>query len=493
MSEDNCYIRAEEEQPRRSKSRLAVLGACILMGSGVLVYRFQLIHSYEKTWSGLQPVMSTTNSTATMLFGGSGWHPRISRAGGLGQGQGVRSIHIPIRNSQTTNSHPVLLDRHNGLDRRSPVMNSMDHTWETKQMPTYDYHSHSYPDLMRGMSVCREQSNKIVPLLEQLKTRDFFSYFPLDLMASCSFLPTQEDPCDLGKCDVEAAEDVPEKIRVRDDDEYEFELDGWTRKDMPSDFTEYFDLRRQPERNTEYNGQRIWRFIHQKICFQEGLQDLEKGGWKRDFNRAVSGMHAAVHVNIISDMGFTEEGRAEYRRRLRDEPGSIANLYFAYMLTLCAIRDLQERLVNCNYLGDGEAVRPIMQELFDSELINSPAVLVAADNLRKHAQSPEAEEWKARLRARDLYAVMNCVQCNICRMHGKVMAMGLGAAMQVLLGTDGRGGDVEGLDRVMLGALVATTIKLGTAAAFVERFREFDGEDTSKAFGADMEQVSQPA
>merc|ERR1719316_968005 len=207
------------------------------------------------------------------------------------------------------------------------------------------------------MPTCRKQNSQILPLLEQLKTRDFFSYFPFDLMSSCLYMPTSESECELGSCDVPPATSVPENLRSRDEDEYEFELDGWSRKDMPSDVTEYFDLREQPERNTGYNGQRVWRFIHQKICFQEDL-DVEENQWKRDFNRAVSGMHAAVNVQIVADIGMNDEGLVEYRRRLRDEPGAIVNLYFAYMLTLAAIHDIRERVTNCNYLGDGETVRP---------------------------------------------------------------------------------------------------------------------------------------
>ena len=42
----------------------------------------------------------------------------------------------------------------------------------------------------------------------------------------------------------------------RDEAEYEFEIDAWARWDQPSDFTQYYDLRENPERNTEYNGLR---------------------------------------------------------------------------------------------------------------------------------------------------------------------------------------------------------------------------------------------
>ena len=140
----------------------------------------------------------------------------------------------------------------------------------------------------------------------------------------------------------------------------------------------------------------------------------------------VSGMHAAVDAQILNDIGFTEEGRTEYHRRLRDEPGSIgarlraarvlqhhssththtgsllshlasarflptANLYFAYMLTLCAIYDCRERLNNCGYLGDGEAVLPSMREQGSGCIINVTSV---AGRIAAIGQSPYvASKW----------------------------------------------------------------------------------------------------
>ena len=56
-------------------------------------------------------------------------------------------------------------------------------------------------------------------------------------------------------------------------------------------------------------------------------------------------------------------GMAQYQRRLRDQPGAISNLYFAYMLTLCALHECQELLNGEDYLGDADFVRPLMQEL----------------------------------------------------------------------------------------------------------------------------------
>ena len=135
----------------------------------------------------------------------------------------------------------------------------------------------------------------------------------------------------------------------------------------------------------------------------------------------------------------------EYRRRLRDEPAAIANLHFTYMLALCAVSAARERLDGCGYLGEGPELIESIKALTASPLLTDPAVQVAASNLREHAESAECAAWKLRLRTRDLLRVMNCVQCNLCRLHGKISALGLAASLQVLLGIQGRG--EEGCNR----------------------------------------------
>jgi len=365
-------------------------------------------------------------------------------------------------------------------------------------MPTYDYRNQTFPVILAGMSRLREADGAdTLALLEQLTEKDHFSYFPVNLITPCMYFPAGDAGCMMAECEIRAARerDMPPALLSRDQEEYEFLIDGWVSKDMPSDFTEYFDLRVADSRNTGYNGLRVWRFIHTNICFQKRLMERDMG-WKRDFNRLISGMHAAVDCDILADIGLTDEGRDEYRRRLRDEPGAICNLYFAYMLTLCAIHDCRELFDNCGYLGDA-SIQPLMRSLNREPLLASIPVQDAARNLRESASTGAA--WKLRLRTRHLKLIMGCVECNICKVHGTVMVIGLASTLQVLLGDDGARDatrpdeaqpDPLKLDRVQMGSLVATAAKFGRACATVERFREFDGEDMSEAFvGARAEMV----
>jgi len=190
------------------------------------------------------------------------------------------------------------------------------HDWETSQTP-FDY-SQDADWLAEGVEVVRSQNPTMLPLLTRLRDFEFFRYFAVDLLAGCSYMPTQDEPCGLDACEIDPVDDeVPEGMRARDEDEYEFDLDAWARWDMPSDFTEYYDVTALGEGNTQYDGSRVWKFIHQKICFQKRLND-DESAWKRDFNRAISGMHSSVSAHIIADIersGDIDEARARNSAR----------------------------------------------------------------------------------------------------------------------------------------------------------------------------------
>jgi len=327
-----------------------------------------------------------------------------------------------------------------------------------------------------GVDLVRTDSARLAPHFEHIRNQTFFRYYAVDLMSSCTYMPLQESPCEMDKCDIDPAEDVPDILRERDNTEYDFRLDGWTRWDMPGDFTDYYDLTEVPERWTEYEGQKVWKFIHERICFQLRMDDPENA-WKGDFNRAVSGLHSSISAHILEDMmrqkgwGYEdEEAAAEYQRRIGGIPGAEENLHFAFMIMLCAIHAAEPRLDGCTYMGTGAQVLPSMRALNADPLLNHPEVQRAAEELRLHARSSKAKVWKARLRTRDLLGAMNCVECKLCRLHGKVAALGLASALDVLIGQEGGGGDYKKLHRVEVAALLTTAAKMAHALEVVHRF-----------------------
>lgn len=338
-----------------------------------------------------------------------------------------------------------------------------------------------------GIECVKNANSDLLPHLDTLRAQTFFRYYAVDLLSSCTYFPTVESPCEMERCDVENADEVPDDMRERDLTEHDFRLDGWVRWDMPGDFTDYYDLVRTKERYTQYDGKRVWRFIHDKIAFQKNLEDPENA-WKIDYNRALSGLHTSISAHILESMELEPEAAlAEYKRRIADVPGAVANLYFAYMLMLVAMQEAEPRLKVCTYMGTASSVLPSMIAILDHPVVTNPCVQQAAHALRQHAyQSKKAKVWKARLRTRDLLGIMNCVQCNVCRLHGKVASLGLGVCFQILLGA----GDIEDyeneiiesemaaatkntfqkLHRVEVAALITTTAKFANAVNIISKY-----------------------
>ena len=261
------------------------------------------------------------------------------------------------------------------------------------------------------------------------------------------------------------------------DSKYDITLDGWGRWDMPTH--DYYDIRECSEDYTGYDGSEVWNFIHNRICFPEYGYNADH--WKADFNKAVSGMHAVVSAQIIRGMqerirsgeGFSADERwtdpdVEFQRRLSKQgqtPQAIENMYFLSMLLLRAVALARDRVLLDQSTGCMNDIdSPTLQGLFSAPLLStgSGSVDAAAAQLQYHAtRDKESVDglWEARMRTRELLRIMNCVQCNKCRLHGKIITMGVSTALQILLGSDGRGQDPRSIQRVEIATLLTALHK----------------------------------
>jgi len=287
-------------------------------------------------------------------------------------------------------------------------------------------------------------------------------------------------------------EDVPPGIKLIDSEEHNFDLDGWARFDMPSD--DYYDTTQFPEDFTGYDGSEIWNFIHNRICFHDETisDEYDSDNWKTDFNKAVSGLHSMVSAQIISGIsdkiesgeGFEEsvewtDPQAEFKRRLSpsgETPKAIENLYFSYMLILTGAAAARDRLLqDCDSGKIDEASAASLRLVLASPLFDDPSIVVASRKLHDHAVKDEnsiTALWEARMRTRELMRIMNCVQCNKCRFHGKIAVLGLSTALQVLLGRTGDGGDPSRIHRVELAAMMTTLSKFSNAVSLIKEMQK---------------------
>eukprot|EP00581_Thalassiosira_minuscula_P032784 CAMPEP_0183785084 /NCGR_PEP_ID=MMETSP0739-20130205/66321_1 /TAXON_ID=385413 /ORGANISM="Thalassiosira miniscula, Strain CCMP1093" /LENGTH=404 /DNA_ID=CAMNT_0026029079 /DNA_START=4 /DNA_END=1218 /DNA_ORIENTATION=- len=324
----------------------------------------------------------------------------------------------------------------------------------------------------------------LAPLFDELRALPYFRLYSCDMLASCEYLPQDLFECYTESCEIYPVDDdeVPSEIKNSDFQEHQFELDGWARWDMPSD--DYYDTSLFPEDYTGYDGSEIWRFIHDRIGFHEGAMSTDEydaDDWKADFNKAVSGLHAMVSAQVIMGMQkkINHDGAidpasyewtdpsAEFERRLGPQgetPEAVENLYFTMMLLLSAVRAARERLLmDCDMgnIGDSKACQTL-RSILEHPLLDDPNIEAASHRLRQHALKDSNNLWEARMRTRDLMRIMNCVQCNKCRFHGKISTLGLSTALQLTVGHRGDGGDVTKIHRVELAALVTALGKFSS-------------------------------
>ena len=256
---------------------------------------------------------------------------------------------------------------------------------------------------------------------------------------------------------------------------------------MPSD--DYYDTTIFPEDYTGYDGSDVWKFIHDRIGFHDTSalmnDEYDADNWKADFNKAVSGLHAMVSAQVIKSMQkkIVDEGNidpnsytwtdpsVEYQRRLGpngETPEAVENLYFTMMLVLSGVRAARGRLLkDCNEgkVGDAQSCE-VLRSILNHPLLDDPSIEAASSRLIEHASKDSNNLWEARMRTRDLMRIMNCVQCNKCRFHGKISALGLSTALQLTIGDRGLGDDVDvnHIHRVELAALVTTLGKFTGSA-----------------------------
>eukprot|EP00577_Skeletonema_sp_RCC1716_P012502 CAMPEP_0113416484 /NCGR_PEP_ID=MMETSP0013_2-20120614/25139_1 /TAXON_ID=2843 ORGANISM="Skeletonema costatum, Strain 1716" /NCGR_SAMPLE_ID=MMETSP0013_2 /ASSEMBLY_ACC=CAM_ASM_000158 /LENGTH=408 /DNA_ID=CAMNT_0000303539 /DNA_START=52 /DNA_END=1275 /DNA_ORIENTATION=+ /assembly_acc=CAM_ASM_000158 len=339
--------------------------------------------------------------------------------------------------------------------------------------------------LSPGITAIDTSLPSLSPLFSSLRSLPFFRLYSCDMLASCEYIPQELFECYTESCEIYPIDDdeVPMDLKSNDFNEHEFELDGWARWDMPSD--DYYDTLQFPEDYTGYDGSEVWGFIHNRIGFHEEealvRDEYDADSWKADFNKAVSGLHAMVSAQVVRGMieKLQDTGELdpesyqwtdpveEYERRLGangETPEAVENMYFTMMLLLSGVRAARDRLLqDCDSgsIGDAEACETL-RSILTHPLMDDPNIDAASRRLKDHALRDTNNLWEARMRTRDLMRIMNCVQCNKCRFHGKISTLGLSTALQLTLGRQGMGGDVAKIHRVELAALVTTMGKFAS-------------------------------
>uniref|UniRef100_A0A0W0EXF6 Endoplasmic oxidoreductin-1 n=1 Tax=Moniliophthora roreri TaxID=221103 RepID=A0A0W0EXF6_MONRR len=303
--------------------------------------------------------------------------------------------------------------------------------------------------------------------LRDLVKAPFFRYLQMDLYRGCPFWDDNamctETTCALDSVD---EKEVPEKWRTKTlskvDPVPSYDtLVGCYYRD--SDFCYLEDpkgtnhpslLLLFPPRLTSLNSyagegaRQIWRTIYQENCFtpsslqtsltQTNNTASEQCLEERVYYKVVSGLHASVSTHICLDYlnhttGEWGPNLQCYITRVAAHPERLEYIYFNTVILLRAVARLGPHLSLYDYAdpSDSETTARLKNVLKIAQEAGKFDELSLFNGIDAQAMK---EEFKAHFR--NVSRIMDCIDCDQCRLWGKVQTMGIATALKVLFEID---------------------------------------------------------
>ena len=257
-----------------------------------------------------------------------------------------------------------------------------------------------------------------------------------------------ETPCDdknIASTEGGGAQDAADVLKVPDS----FWMDMCS-KINEGDGTKLVNLALNPERNTYYNGTHIWKAIYEENCITSADSCLEE----RVLYRLLSGMHTSTTLSIAQNYypPSKRHNRTSYEPnpqyfmdKFQHHPDHIRNLHFSYVVMLRAIKKASKYLYNYEISSgnvvEDEASRILLKRLLDTSILRSCSnVFSAFDESVMFQEDDHASNVLLQQSFKGVFhnisSILDCVQCQQCKLHGKLTMLGYGTALKVLFVKD---------------------------------------------------------
>jgi len=201
-----------------------------------------------------------------------------------------------------------------------------------------------------------------------------------------------------------------------------------------------------PERNTGYNGTHIWNAIYEENCLADKEMCLEE----RILYRLLSGLHTSTTLSIAKhyyppskrkNRVNWEANPSYFMEQFEEHPEYLRNLHFSYVVLLRALRKASKFLydydITTGNIIEDETASQLLKRLLDSTILQScQPVFSAFDENIMFAESPMGERGILQRSFKGVFhnvsSILDCVQCQQCKLHGKMAMLGYGAALKIL-------------------------------------------------------------
>jgi ERO1-like protein beta len=362
----------------------------------------------------------------------------------------------------------------------------------------------------------RKTNYSLYPLLIDVLKKAFFRYFRVQLDKSCPLMQRDPPMCMISQCAVEECpiEEIPEiflneeknELAMVDFDVSQKEFwrlekasgnlnigaddfegeDFCVRDDNSTGGAVYVNLLRNPERYTGYDGypaRRIWDAIYGENCFyredSEDIATIQPNVCfeRKVFYKLISGLHSSISAHIAWQYFDRRtnswiRNATLYETKLGRFPDRIRNLDFLYLFVLRAISQLAPTLDRYNFCsGDPVEDATIHDEMkiLGSFALKSPPLLYGKMMfLDDETRDIYLGEYKRHFK--NITNLMNCVDCEKCRLWGKLQTQGVGTALKIIFSYENGMPEDQKLERSELVALLNVMGQLSTSIRAVEYF-----------------------
>jgi flavocytochrome c len=202
------------------------------------------------------------------------------------------------------------------------------------------------------------------------------------------------------------------------------------------------DLKLNPERNTGYNGTHIWKAIYEENCISTQDSCLEE----RVLYRLLSGLHSSTTVSIAKNYYPPSKRKNRinwesnphfFMEKFQYHPEFIRNMHFSYVVLLRAIKKaslyLYDYDIQSRNMVEDETSKILLKRLLDTSILRSCSSVFSAfdESLMFQDQGINIQQnFKGIFH--NVSSILDCVQCQQCKLHGKMAMMGYGAALKIL-------------------------------------------------------------
>ena len=233
--------------------------------------------------------------------------------------------------------------------------------------------------------------------------------------------------------------------------------------------TKVVNLNLNPERNTGYNGTHIWNAIYEENCLNLD-NHVDTCFEERVLYRLLSGLHTSTTLSIAKNYypPSKRKNRTEWESnplyfwdKFSTHKDHIDNLYFSYVVLLRALRKAHPFLyhykIHTGNVMEDETATILLRRLLDTHILQSCTTVFDAfdeslmfketsvqalnDNLFMGASQNDMEmavSLKQNFKQvfHNVSAILDCVQCQQCKLHGKMAMLGYGTALKILFTRD---------------------------------------------------------